>query len=60
VYDAVRQRKTLFVDGEPAQAQDTLVAPNLTQPFDIGPAPISGTSLSSKARLMMWRSLKVH
>ena len=36
VYNAVLQRKTLFVDGEPVQTQDALVVPNLVQPFTIG------------------------
>lgn len=36
VYDAQRQRKTLFVDGEPVHSQDTVVAPNLDRPFNIG------------------------
>ncbi|HWN93741.1 MAG TPA: LamG-like jellyroll fold domain-containing protein [Methylomirabilota bacterium] len=51
VYDAVRQRKTLFVDGEPVQTQDTPVAANLDQPFNIGAGGDLGDSFFFKGAI---------
>ena len=36
MYDAIGQRKTLFVDGEPVKTQDTRVAANVDKPLNIG------------------------